>query len=61
MEDELTPDEARYAAALTRAEQRRMEAEPGKYHVGHPSHAAFEKSAATYRVIAEKLERQSAT
>jgi hypothetical protein len=56
---ELTPDEARYAAALARTEQRLKEAEVAKYHAGHPSRIAFEKSAATYRAIAEKLERQA--
>ena len=51
----LTPDEARYAASLARAEKRESE----KFPAGHSSRLVFEKSALVYRTIAEKLERQA--
>ena len=58
-DNQLTPDEARYAVPVIRAEQRDKEAEAAKYPAGHSSRAAFEYSATIYRNIAEKLERQA--
>ena len=57
---ELTPDEARYAAALVRAEQRAKEAEVKKFTAGHASRLVLEKAADVYRLIAEKLEQPQA-